>query len=343
MPELRHDPLLQRWVIVSAERSARPVAEAGYAGAQTGDLPCPFCPGHEAKTLPEITANRPADTAPDSPGWRVRVVPNKYPALRPDAPELEGLGPLFGRRGGKGHHEVIVEGEDHTRSVSELAPDRMQEVVSVYRERFRALSTVSGLESAVLIKNVGIEAGASIEHSHSQLIATPLLPPTLELEMRSAAEWRRQGRDCIWCSIIREERARQERVVFEEGGLIALCPWASRFPYETWILPRAHASHFERATDRDVVELATCTQRLLNAVEACLHRPPYNYVVHSAPFPTGESLDYHWRLSLLPRITHAAGYEQATGLYINPLLPETAAADLRSRLVGAIGLEPAGR
>jgi UDPglucose--hexose-1-phosphate uridylyltransferase len=271
------------------------------------------------------------------------VVPNKYPALRPDASELEGLGPLFDRRGGQGHHEVIIEGEEHTRSVGELSSDRMQEVVSVYRERFRALSTVSGLESAVLIKNVGVEAGASIEHSHSQLIATPLLPPTLELEMRSAAEWSRQGRGCIWCSIIQEERARQERVVFDEGGLIALCPWASRFPYETWILPRTHASHFERASDADVVELAACIQRLVNAVEACLREPPYNYVVHSAPFPTRERLDYHWRLSLLPRITHAAGYEQATGLYINPLLPEVAAADLRSRWVGAKGLEPGGR
>ncbi len=343
MPELRHDPLLQRWVIVSAERGARSTAEEGRAGAKAGDPPCPFCPGHEAETLPEITATRPADTIPDSPGWRVRVVPNKYPALRSDASELEGLGPLFGRRGGQGHHEVIIEGEDHTRSVSELASDRMQEVIWVYRERFRVLSKVPGLESAVLIKNVGVEAGASIEHSHSQLIATPLLSPTLELEMRSAAEWRRQERDCIWCSIIREERAHRERIVFEHGGLIALCPWASRFPYETWILPRTHASHFERATDQDVVELAVCIQRLLNAVEACLHRPPYNYVVHSAPFPTGERPDYHWRLSLLPRITHAAGYEQATGLYINPLLPETAAADLRSRLVGAVGLEPAGR
>jgi len=332
LPELRHDPLLQRWVIVSTERGARPALEAEATEAKNGNPLCPFCPGHEAETLPEIAATRSADTNPDSPGWRVRVVPNKYPALRSDASEMEGLGPLFGRRAGKGHHEVIIEGEDHTRSVSELAPDRMREVVSAYRERFRALSTVAGLESAVLIKNVGVEAGASIEHSHSQLIATPLLPPTLELEMRSAAEWRRQGRGCIWCSIIEEERARQERVVFEQGGLIALCPWASRFPYETWILPRTHASHFESASDEDIVDLAACIQKLVHAVEACLHRPPYNYVVHSAPFPTEASPEYHWRLSLLPRITHAAGYEQATGLYINPLLPEVAAADLRSRL-----------
>lgn len=343
MPELRRDPLLQRWVIVSAERGGRPVAERTGAEPKRDHPPCPFCPGHEDETLPEIAAARPADTSPNSPGWRVRVVPNKYPALRPDACELEGLGPLFDRRGGQGHHEVIIEGEEHTRSVSELSSDRMQEVVSVYRERFRALSAVSGLESAVLIKNVGIEAGASIEHSHSQLIATPLLPPALELELQSANEWRRQGRGCIWCSIIQEERAREERVVFEEGGLIALCPWASRFPYETWVLPSTHASHFERASDADVVELAACIQRLTHAIESCLHRPPYNYVVHSAPFPTRESLDYHWRLSLLPRITRAAGYEQATGLYINPLLPEVAAAELRSRLVGSLEPEPTGR
>lgn len=336
---MRHDPILDRWVIVSAERGSRPATGGDAAGPKAVDPSCPFCPGREAETLPEIAAIRSDDTLPDAPGWRVRVVPNKYPALRTDAPDLDGFGSLFGRRGGHGCHEVIVEGQEHTRSVSELSSDRMQEVVATYRERFRALSTVSGLESATLIKNVGVEAGASIEHSHSQLIATPLLPPTLERELRSASDWIRQGRDCIWCSILAEESARRERVVFESGRLMVLCPWASRFPYETWILPRAHASHFERATDEDVVELADCLQRLLVAVEACRPRLPYNYVLYSAPFPTAARRDYHWRLSLMPRISRAAGYEQATGLYINPLAPESAAAELRGRLTGTAGLE----
>jgi len=343
VPELRRDPLLQRWVILASERGGRPIASGAHARPERDRPPCPFCPGHEDETLPEIDAARPADTRPDSPGWRVRVVPNKYPALKPDAPELEDLAPLFERRAGQGHHEVIIEGEAHTRSVSEIPADRMQEAVSVYRERFRSLSTVPGLESAVLIKNVGVAAGASIEHSHSQLIATPLLPPALELELRAAAEWSRQRRECIWCSIIREERARRERVVFEEGRLIALCPWAARFPYETWILPRDHASHFERASDLEIAELAAGIQSVVGAVEASLEQPPYNYVLHSAPFPSDARPDYHWRLSLLPRVTHAAGYEQATGLYINPLPPEAAAAELRARLAEASGSPAEGR
>ncbi len=343
MPELRRDPLLQRWVILAAERGGRPAARHTAARSQRDRPPCPFCPGHEAETLPEISAARPADTPPDSPGWRVRVVPNKYPALRPDAPDSGDVTSLFERRAGRGHHEVIVEGEMHTRSVSEISSERMQEVVSVYRERFRALSAVSGLESAVLIKNVGIEAGASIEHSHSQLIATPLLPPALEVELRAAAAWLARERECIWCGIVREERARRERIVLEEGRLIALCPWASRFPYETWILPRDHASHFECASDREIAELAGCIRRLIGAVEACLGDPPYNYVVHSAPFPSDARPDYHWRLSLLPRVTHAAGYEQATGLYINPVSPEAAAAALRARLDETSGDAASGR
>lgn len=332
MPELRQDPILGHWVIIAQERARRPSQAAAAVPAAAGAT-CDFCPGNERETLAEILSLREPGTAPDSPGWRVRVVPNKYPALRPDEPLEDEQPGLFNRRAGWGHHEVIVEGEIHTRSVTELEAGRMREVVAVYRDRFRALARVPGLRSAVLIKNVGDVAGTSIEHSHSQMIATPVLPPVLEAEIRSAQEWG-TGKDkgCIWCDLIRAERERGERVVDVRNTLVALCPWASRFPFETWILPLAHESHFELTSESCLEEFADLLLDVLRAIEDCLSNPPYNYVIHSAPFPSKPTMGYHWRLAILPRVTRVAGYEQASGIYINHVRPEDAAAELRQTL-----------
>ncbi len=332
MPELRQDPILGHWVIISEERGQRPSSVAGEVPAAT-DTVCAFCPGNERETLAEILSIREAGTAPDSPGWRVRVVPNKYPALGPDKAHGDEQQGLFGRRAAWGHHEVIVEGEAHTRSVTGLEAGRMREVVAVYRDRFRALARIHGLRSAVLIKNVGDVAGTSIEHSHSQLIATPVLSPVLEAELRSAREWATASDGgCIWCEIIRAERERGERVVDVRSTLLALCPWAARFPFETWILPLEHESHFELTNEACLGEFAELLLDVLRAIENCLSNPPYNYAIHSAPFPSEPALAYHWRLAILPRVTRVAGYEQASGVYINHVRPEDAAAKLRRTL-----------
>jgi UDPglucose--hexose-1-phosphate uridylyltransferase len=332
MPELRQDPILGHWVIISEERGQRPASRAAPV-PDAGGSECAFCPGNERETLAEIFAIREVDTAPDSPGWRVRVVPNKYPALRPDEPNEDERQGLFRRRSGWGHHEVIVEGEAHTRSVTELEVGRMREVVAVYRDRFRALARIPGLRSAVLIKNVGDAAGMSIEHSHSQLIATPVLPPVLEAELRAAREWA-SARDggCPWCEMIRAEIESGERVVDVRGKLIAFCPWAARFPFETWILPLEHESHFELTNEACLGEFAELLPDVLRAIEGCLSTPPYNYAIHSAPFPSEPTLDYHWWLGILPRVTRVAGYEQSSGVYINHVRPEDAAAKLRRSL-----------
>jgi UDPglucose--hexose-1-phosphate uridylyltransferase len=331
VPELRKDPVLDLWVIVSEARGARP-STVNEAQPQPDPSNCPFCPGNESETLPEIYALRAPGSAPDTEGWRVRVVPNKFPALTADAAVEEAHARLHHRIAGRGHHEVIVEGEAHTRSFTELAPGRRQEVLAVYRDRLRAAYQTAGIRSAVLIKNVGLAAGASVEHSHSQLIATPVVPPLLEAELRSAQVWRQKAGRCIWCSIVADERQRAERIVAEEGSFLALCPWASRFPYETWVVPLDHESHFEAVDDAVLAELAELLPRILGAIETCLSDPPYNYVIHSAPFPIEPRPDYHWRVAILPRVTRAAGYEQATGLFINPMSPERAAGQLRRLL-----------
>jgi UDPglucose--hexose-1-phosphate uridylyltransferase len=331
VPELRRDPLLNRWVILAEERADRPISRV-RPGRSATPADCPFCPGNERETLPEIDALRDAGSEADAPGWRIRVVPNKYPALRPDpGPAPSGID-LFARRPGFGHHEVIIEGEAHTLSVTELAPDRLREAFRVYRERFRALSRITGLESAVLIKNVGLAAGASIEHSHSQLIATPVAPPSLETELRITREWSERTGRCLTCAILAAERSARERIVWRGENLVAVCPWAPRFAYETWILPARCESRFEATADRTLDELAEAASRVLGAIETRLEHPPYNYVIHSAPFRFDSRATYHWRLAIMPLITQAAGYEQSTGLYINPVTPERAARDLRAAL-----------
>ena len=333
MSELRQDPILGHWVIVSEERAQRPSSVAVKPTDATSTA-CAFCPNNERETLPEIFSVRDLGTAPDSPGWHVRVVPNKFPALRPDASQQAEKVGFFQRRTGQGRHEVIIEGGDHTRSVAELETGLMKKVIGVYRDRFEALARVPEIRSAILIKNVGDVAGASIEHSHSQLIATPVLSPVLEAELRSARKWAATGDgSCIWCEIIRAERARGDRVVDVRRTLLAICPWAARFPFETWILPLEHESHFELTSEACLGELAELLLDILRAVESCLSHPPYNYAIHSAPFPSEPTLSYHWRLAILPRVTRVAGLEQASGVYINHVRPEDAAAELRRVLI----------
>ncbi|MEM7166091.1 MAG: DUF4921 family protein [Planctomycetota bacterium] len=330
MSELRKDPFLERWVIIAEERGQRPTTiQAADTAADRST--CPFCAGNEAETEPEIFAVRDADTAPNGPGWQVRVVPNRYPALRPDAPDVAAVeeNELLQRQPGVGHHEVIIEGP-HTRSVSEIPTPEFAEVVGVYRERYRTLAKDDTLRSAVLIKNVGAAAGASIEHSHSQLIATPVLPMLLQRELVTAAEWSKRHESCLWCSWLATEQTAGSRVVARNDYVTVLCPYAPRFPYETWLLPTQHASHFEHADDACVEVLAEMLHRSVTAIERCLGEPAYNYVVHSAPLGESTRSDYHWRMEVLPRVTRVAGYEQATGFYINPLSPERSAQELRA-------------
>lgn len=329
LSELRKDPFLERWVIIAEERGKRPTTITATDTAADRST-CPFCLGNEAETEPEIYAVGTAGREANSPGWRVRVVPNRYPALRPDAGAVQSESELHQRRPGVGHHEVIIEGA-HTRSVSEMSIESFAEVCSVYRQRYRTLATDDTLRSAVLIKNVGTAAGASIEHSHSQLIATPVLPMLLTRELETAQQWHAERGSCLWCHWLDKEVTDGSRIVAVTEEVVVLCPYAPRFPYETWLLPRHHESHFEHTTDATLAEMSSLLHRSVREIESCLGAPAYNYVIHSAPLREAARADYHWRMEVLPRVTRVAGYEQATGLYINPTSPEQSAADLRAR------------
>ena len=332
MPELRKDPIVGRWVIVASERGQRPHDFRGEAQPQTLPGSCPFCEGQEAKTPPEIIAYRERGSSPNGPGWRLRVIPNKYPALRVEgALDKRGVG-MYDMMAGVGAHEVIVESPRHHISMAELDEPAIREVLWAYHDRLMDLKNDKRFVHGMLFKNVGAAAGASLEHTHSQLIATPTIPISVWEEMTGSLEFHNFRGRCVYCDMIRQEQDTATRVVLDTEQFLAFCPFASRFPFETWIVPKTHGSHFENITKTSVDDLGTVLKTVLTKLETALDRPPYNYIIHTAPFDHSDLEHYHWHIEIIPRLTKVAGFEWGSGFYINPMPPEDAARHLGEAL-----------
>ncbi|MSR30793.1 MAG: galactose-1-phosphate uridylyltransferase [Gemmataceae bacterium] len=326
MPELRKDPIVGRWVIVATERANRPVGHRVEPMAPAGL--CPFCEGSEEKTPHEIISYRSRDSHPDLPGWRVRVVPNKYPALQVEG-ELNKRGEgVYDRMNGIGAHEVILETPCHEVSMANLPEDNIREVLWIYRDRLVDLKKDPRLVYGMIFKNVGEAAGASLEHTHSQLIVTPIVPVNVQEEMNGAEEFHRYRGRCIFCDILHQEMETGKRIVLDSPHFLAIAPYASRFPYETWILPKQHNSHYENASMNELDDLARVLKTVLKKLEICLEKPAYNYMIHTGPLNSPHLPHYHWHIEIIPRLTRTAGFEWGTGFYINHVPPEQAASQL---------------
>jgi UDPglucose--hexose-1-phosphate uridylyltransferase len=329
MSELRKDPVVGRWVIVSTERGRRP-SDFAPEPVRPRLTSCVFCEGHEDKTPPEILAGRRRDSRPNTPGWTFRVVPNKFPALRIEG-ELEpsGEGP-FDRMHGIGAHEVIIETPEHQASLASLSVDALTDVLVAFRERMLDLRKDGRFQYILVFKNHGDAAGASLEHPHSQLIATPIIPIMVAEELEGAAKYYSRRERCVWCDIVREERRGRRRLIAEADGFVALTPFAPRFPYETWILPARHRSAFEETGHDELRGLAGVLGGFLRRMNRTLNDPAYNFMLHSAPVAAEPALDhFHWHLEIAPRLTKVAGFEWGSGFFINPVPPEDAATALR--------------
>jgi UDPglucose--hexose-1-phosphate uridylyltransferase len=327
MPELRKDPVVGRWVIISTERARRPTDFQRDAVRPRGTS-CVFCEGNEDKTPPEILAGR-SGSADNGPGWSYRVVPNKFPALRIEG-DLEPTGEgLFDRMNGVGAHEVVIETPDHAGSLATMSPDAVADVLLAYRDRLIDLKKDPRFEYVLVFKNHGEAAGASLEHPHSQLIATPIIPIMVSEELAGSARYWQMKERCVWCDIVRQERRERRRVILEEHGFVTLAPFAPRFPFETWILPTQHRSAFEELEVDELRGLAVVLGAFLRRLNTVLNVPPFNFMLHTAPLrETG--LDYfHWHLEIIPKLANVAGFEWGTGFFINPMPPEAAAAGLR--------------
>ncbi len=229
-----------------------------------------------------------------------------------------------------GDHEVIIESPRHVQDITELSLDELARVLRVYRQRLRDWSGDDRIEYVSIFKNVGVAAGASLEHVHSQLIALPDVPPVMIAELASAEYYFAKHRQCIFCQLIEEELSHRNRLVFENESFVAFCAYAGRQPYETWIFPREHEARFERLSDEASLQLATLIQQLVRSLRLRLSPLSYNLMLHTSPFRQDAADYYHWHFELVPRSTQLAGFEWGTGMFINPLSPERAATLMSS-------------
>ena len=339
MAELRKDPILNRWVIIATERSKRPGSyhvdkEESYTKLEK----CPFCTGHESMTPPELYALRTGKTKPDTPGWKVRVVPNKYPALKMDSSGGVSDSGMFNMMSGFGAHEVIIETPDHKREAKDQSIDEIKNWIYAIQKRIKLLYKDKRIKYALIFKNKGRNAGASLSHPHHQIIATPVIPKRVEEKLVGALKYFRLKKTCAFCDIIGEEKKIGERIVHENDSFIAFCPYASRFPFETWIMPKKHCVDFydERIIKRNA-SLASILKIVLGKLSKAIGNPEYNYIMQAAPYKELKKKErypiknyYHWHIELFPHLVKTAGFEWGSGFYINPTPPEAAAKFMRN-------------
>lgn len=328
MSELRKDPITGRWVIISTARGKRP-SSFGSNPKQESPKMCPFCPGNEDNTPPEVLAYRKNGTQPNKAGWFLRVISNKYPALRIEGSLSRKPNGIYDQMVGIGAHEVIIETPDHSRDLADLSVEEIKNVLWAFRERHLDLQKDHRFKYILVFKNHGEAAGASLEHSHSQLIATPIVPKRVSEEIRGAEKYFEFRERCIFCDIIRQELTEKQRLVNDYGDFIAFEPYAARFPFETWVIPKQHTSHMVDISPDTYIYLAEALKDILNRIRVALNDPPFNFIIHSAPVGSDYDEIYHWHIEIIPKITKVAGFEWGSGFYINPTPPEEAAAFMR--------------
>ncbi len=328
MPELRRDPIMGRWVIISTERGKRPL-DYGREIHEETNKPCPFCPGNESATPPEILAYRNVGISKDGPGWWVRVVPNKFPAL-----QIEGImhrvgEGMYDKMAGIGAHEVVIETTNQKRDIPDLSGREAEEIFCAYRDRILDVKKDSRFEYILIFKNYGLSAGASLDHAHSQLIALPIVPLRVRQEINGAKNYYDYKERCVVCDMIAQETSSQTRIVAENDDFIAFCPFASRFPFETWVMPKKHDAYYEDAQKNELTNLARIMKICMQKLRVVLEKPAYNYLLHNSPVREVNAIYYHWHIEIIPKLVKVAGFEWGTGFYINPTPPEEAAQFLR--------------
>jgi len=332
MPELRKDPVLGRWIIIAEERAKRPTDFIVAEAPTTGGF-CPLCPGNENTTPREVLAYGRSYGAPaNTPGWQVRVVPNKYPALVIEGEiDRQGEG-LYDKMNGIGAHEVVIESPRHGDIFAELGVAHMVQVFQAFRSRIQDLERDPRFRYVLVFKNYGRAAGASLEHSHSQLVALPILPRMIVSELQGTLEYYNYKERCIYCDIIRQEIQQKVRVVCQNELFITITPFAPRTPFEMWILPKHHESGYHNQSDQQLAVLSEIFSETLRRLDACIPGVPYNFVLHTQPLRSESMKHFHWHFEIVPKLTSIAGFEWGSGFYINPMPPEEAALYLRESL-----------
>jgi UDPglucose--hexose-1-phosphate uridylyltransferase len=327
--EMRYNPVTGEWVIYATARRARPdemQPRTGFGSPASSYEPsCPFCPGNE-HMLPGILL----ELRNDAGGWKVRVVPNRYPALTPEGNSTETLHGVYRVMKGIGHHEVIIESQYHDSPIGSLSPADAEFVIEAYHRRYRELAARSGIRTVFVFRNHGAKAGTSLTHPHSQIIATGLVPQSMLTRRRQALSHLKTSSRCMFCHILEGETHDRRRILFQNDHFVYFVPYAAETPCEIWIVPKTHRANFGDISDDEKTGLAEALQSALALIRNKLNDADYNFVIHSMPFAdTIEAPALHWHVQIQPRLTTPAGFEMGSGIRINPSLPEADAAFLR--------------
>ena len=327
MPELRQNFFTKEWVIIATERAKRPEELATHRPVQAVPAfveTCPFCPGNESKTPPEVM--RFADS---NGSWAVRVVPNKFCALSSEVQPTRNLQHLRRRIDGFGFHEVIVDSPDHARCMALLSDAQVTNILRAYKQRYNTLSVDQRIAHITLFKNHGADAGASLQHPHSQLIATPVIPSQVRHRLFEALRHYDDVGECMYCHMMEREVEDETRIVVKSEHFVAMEVFASATPFATHIFPLRHMASFGDITDIEVADLARVLRTLLAKIYVGLENPDLNFTVRSGPAEYAGARHFHWYVSVIPRLTRVAGFELGSGMFINTVLPEAAAEFLR--------------
>lgn len=326
MPELRQNLITRDWVIISTERANRPnqfrISRTRPALAEK-DESCPFCPGNEHLTAAEISR------IGNGSNWRVRTVPNKFPALTSVGERTRSNNGIFRSMTGVGFHEVIVDHPRHNMTPALITDDEMTDIVTMYWTRYAALKKDPRIEAIVIFRNHGESAGTTLYHPHSQLAATPVVPSQVRARMEESIRYFDDNGECLFCRTLREEIAAGDRIIIEGEHFIAFIPYAALSPFHTWIFPKRHMSSFDDIADAEITDLARVLRSLLARLYHGLNDPDYNYTIRSIPTANPGADSFHWYLTVVPRVSRVAGFEIGSGMFINPALPEESARFLR--------------
>ena len=338
MPELRRDPMVGYWTIISEERGWRP---SDYRPVKiTDERECPFCEGKEKMTPSETYAIRKPGSAPNGPGWELRSILSQAPILSGAGDASSHGDGIYDFRAGNGQHEVIIETPKHGHDFDEFTLNSIEKILAAYVLRIRALEKNPECEYALLFKNHGLISGSAVDvirHSRSQLVGMPILPKRVKEELQMTKNYFERRERCVSCDILKQESQEKSRLVVENVTFFAYCPFASRSPFEMWILPKLHSADFAKLEAPALTELAWVLTQCLVRLRNLLEDPPYNLILHTAPFRHKQQASYwktieqdtHWYFQIMPRLTMNAGFEWGTGIHINPTPPEEAAELLR--------------
>lgn len=325
MSEIRKDPIVNRWIITLDDKYFTPASVSSIPlNLPENDKNCPFCPGNESKISKVIYEVKDPDNK-----WKVKVIPNNKPYLTVEKQlKKQGMG-IFDVISGTGANEVIIESPLHNLDLDKMDNQLISDIINTYVYRILDLKKDIRFEFIIIFKNRGPDAGGTLLHPYSQLIALPVIPKRISEEIESSLKYFELKNRCVFCDVIDNELSYNERVIKETENYIVLAPFASRVSFELWILPKFHSTHFHNLTSEQIYELSSILKDTIYRLNKSLNNPSYNYMIHTAPIKSEELPFYHWHIEIMPRIKRTEGFEWGTGFYINPTFPEDVADFLK--------------